>query len=74
MPNAHPAIIDPEVFRAVKEKAQSRVRGNGLPSTPKRALYLLSGKMTCGACGEHYTHHGATEVERVDGSKRQSPR
>lgn len=56
--HSHPAIIPIELFDQVKERAQSRTRGNGLPATPQRALYLLSGKLICDACGEHCTHHG----------------
>lgn len=62
--NAIPAIIDPDVWNRV----QSRHNANK-PVTPRkrRELYPLTGKITCGYCGQHFFGISC-KVYKSDGS------
>lgn len=62
--NAIPSIIDPDVWSRV----QSRHQANK-PVTPRkhRELYPLTGKITCGYCGQHFFGISC-KVYKSDGS------
>lgn len=62
--NAIPAIIDHDVW----DRVQSRHQANK-PVTPRkhRELYPLTGKITCGYCGEHFFGISC-KVYKSDGS------
>ena len=62
--NAIPAIIDSDVW----DRVQSRHKANK-PVTPRkhRELYPLTGKITCGYCGQHFFGISC-KVYKADGS------
>ncbi len=58
VPNAHPALIEPEDFARIQAAIAARSRKRVHP----RVLgsdYLLSGLLVCGACGAPYIGHAA---------------
>lgn len=62
--NAIPAIIDMDLWNRVQARHQANK-----PVTPRkhRELYPLTGKITCGYCGQHFFGI-SVKVQRSDGS------
>lgn len=64
--NGMPAIISKEVF----EMAKSRMRTNKGGSGKAKHVYLLTGLMFCGECGEGYIGHTSNNHSRYGCKKR----
>ncbi len=56
---AVPALVEPELFRVVKEQLQENRQRARIPQ--KGSRYLLQGLIVCGECG--YADHGLTNDE-----------
>lgn len=56
IPDAHPRIISPDVFKVIQEKMKSETKGAG--PRMRKEVYLLTGKLFCGECGSAYTGIG----------------
>lgn len=65
--NAHPAIVDRELFERRRALAASR-RFDANTSASRPVTYLLSRLMVCGHCGHHFGGRRMVQTDR-DGNK-----
>ena len=70
IPNAFPEIISDELYNSVQKRLDDRRKDHSQGSQKAKVVYLLSGRVWCGLCGNKMTGTSSSYKTRVSGDLR----